>query len=121
MKRVFSSHDLIAVHHARNLLDAAGIRAVVRNELLSSAMGELPPVECQAELWVVDPAAAARAEQILRDGRLPAPQGVPAATRWRCLACGEPADAQFTQCWRCGATRGVDNDGGDAPPAPLNR
>ena len=121
MKRVFSSHDLIAVHHARNLLDAAGIRAAVRNELLSSAMGELPPVECQAELWVVDPAEAARAEQILRDGRLPSPPGVPEATRWRCLACGEPAEAQFTQCWRCGATRDVDNDGSDAPPAPLNR
>ena len=26
----------------------------------------------------------------------------------RCPACGEPAEAQFTQCWRCGATRSVD-------------
>jgi hypothetical protein len=119
MKRVFSSHDLIAVHHARNLLDAAGIRAVVRNELLSSAMGELPPVECQAELWVVDPANATGAEQILRDGRLPPAPGAPAATRWHCPGCGEPAEAQFTQCWRCGATRDVNDDGSDAPPAPL--
>lgn len=121
MKRVFSSHDLIAVHHARNLLDAAGIHAVVRNELLSSAMGELPPVECQAELWVVDPANAARAEQILRDGRLPSAPGAPAATRWRCPACGEPAEAQFTQCWRCGATRDSDNDANAPPPPPANR
>ncbi|HSH07076.1 MAG TPA: DUF2007 domain-containing protein [Burkholderiales bacterium] len=105
MKRVFSSHDLIGVHHARNLLDAAGIPAVVRNELLSSAMGELPPVECQAELWVIDPRDAARAEQILREGRLPqAPQG----PGWRCARCGEALEAQFTQCWRCGATRKAD-------------
>ena len=25
---------------------------MVRNAILSSAMGELPPAECQAELWV---------------------------------------------------------------------
>ncbi|MDX1373954.1 MAG: DUF2007 domain-containing protein [Burkholderiales bacterium] len=105
MKRVFSSHDLISVHHARNLLEAAGIPAVVRNELLSSAMGELPPVECQAELWVIDAGDAARAEQILREGRLPqAPHG----PGWRCQACGEALEAQFTQCWRCGAARGAD-------------
>lgn len=102
VKRVFSSHDLISVHHARNLLEVAGIPAVVRNELLSSAMGELPPVECQAELWVIDAGDAARAEQILREGRLPqSPQG----PNWHCTGCGESLEAQFTQCWRCGAPR----------------
>jgi len=110
MKRIYSSHDLIGVHHARNLLDAAGIRAIVRNELLSSAMGELPPAECLAELWVLDDAEAARAEAILREGRLPQ---TPGATLWRCAVCGETMEAQFTQCWHCGATRGAD--------APLNR
>jgi len=105
VKRLFSSHDLISVHHARNLLDAAGIGAVVRNELLSSAMGELPPAECQAELWVLDDAEAAHAERILREGRLPqAADG----SSWRCTGCGEALEAQFTQCWRCGATRGAD-------------
>jgi hypothetical protein len=48
VRRVFSSYDLIAAHHARNLLEAAGIRAEVRNWRLASAMGELPPAECQA-------------------------------------------------------------------------
>ena len=97
MKRVFSSFDRIAVHHARNLLAAAGIRAVVRNEFLSSAMGELPPAECQAELWVLADEDAARAEALLR---APARAG-PA---WRC-ACGEQIEGQFSQCWKCGAER----------------
>lgn len=110
MKRIYSSHDLIGVHHARNLLDAAGIRAIVRNELLSSAMGELPPVECLVELWVLDDAEAARAESILREGRLPQSPG---GTGWRCAACGETLEAQFTQCWHCGAMRSAD--------APLSR
>lgn len=109
MKRIFSSHDLISVHHARNLLDAAGIRAVVRNELLSSAMGELPPVECQAELWIVDAGDAARAEGILREARGPQTAQGPG---WRCTGCGEALEAQFTQCWRCGATRGADGVSG---------
>lgn len=98
MKRIYSSFNRIAVHHAKNVLDAEGIRAVVRNEYLASAMGELPPAECQAELWVLDDADAARAEQVLRGRAAPGPD-------WVCR-CGEKLGAQFTQCWRCGAYRG---------------
>ena len=96
MKRVFSSHNLQLAHHARNLLAAEGIGAEVRNEILSSAMGELPPAECQAEVWV-DAAHSARAERILR--------GTVSGPDWTCAGCGETSGAQFTQCWRCGAYR----------------
>lgn len=96
MKRIYSSHNLVAVHHARNVLEAEGIRAVVKNEMLSSAMGELPPAECQAELWV-RAAEADRAETILRYENK--------GTAWSCPSCGEASEAQFTQCWRCGEYR----------------
>ena len=95
MRRVFSSHDLLAVHHARNLLESTGIRAEVRNERLASAMGELPPAECQAEVWVADDDDAARAERLLREGV--AVSGAP----WTCPQCGEQLEPQFAQCWRC--------------------
>ena len=98
MRRVFSSHDLVAAHHAKNLLEAEGIPAEVRNERLSSAMGELPPAECQAEVWV-GPEDAGRAEQLLREGK---PVAGPA---WICPACGERLEPQFSQCWNCGALR----------------
>ena len=101
MRRVYGSFDLPAVHHARNLLETEGIRCVVRNELLSSAMGELPPAECQIEVWVLRDDDAERAEQLLRLGSQP-PAGVSA---WRCPDCGESAEAQFSQCWHCGAER----------------
>lgn len=96
MKRIYSSFNRIAAHHARNLLEAEGIRAEVRNEFLSSAMGELPPAECQAEVWV-DARDAARAEEILRRPR-------PSGPDWMC-SCGERLGPQFTQCWKCGAFR----------------
>jgi len=97
LKRIYSSFNLAAVHHAKNLLAAEGIPAVVKNEFLSSAMGDLPPAECQAELWLLDPRDAARAEQVLFR---PEPQG----EDWTC-GCGERCGPQFTQCWRCGAYR----------------
>lgn len=99
MKRVFSSFNLQAAHHSRNLLEAEGIRAEVRNEILSSAMGELPPAECQVEVWVLRESDFERAREVLRQprGRSEPP--------WTCGACGESSEGQFTQCWRCGAYR----------------
>jgi Putative prokaryotic signal transducing protein len=97
LRRVFSSWNLTVVHHYRNVLEAEGIRAVVKNQYLSSAMGDLPPAECQAELWVLNEADAGRAERLLLGRAPPGPD-------WIC-SCGEHLGAQFTQCWRCGADR----------------
>ena len=98
MKRVFASYNLILAHHTRNLLEAAGIETEVRNQILSSAMGELPPAECQAEVWVLHERDVNRAEQVLR-------RPVASGPAWDCTACGESCEAQFTQCWKCGAVR----------------
>lgn len=101
MQRVYSSFNLLAVHHARNVLETEGIRALVKNEHLSSAMGELPPAECQAELWVLRDDDAPRAERLLRYG---AQTG---GSPWRCAACGEVSEPQFTQCWNCSVAIGA--------------
>ena len=98
MKRVFASHNLVLTHHSRNLLEAEGIETEVRREMLSSAMGELPPVECQAEVWVVNDEDAARAFGVLRRPPVSGPD-------WSCGTCGEILGAQFTQCWKCSAFR----------------
>lgn len=97
MKRVFGSYNQQLVHHAKNLLEAAGIKVLVRNQYLSSAMGELPPAECEAQIWVLEDADLARAEEVLR-------WKPPADPDWTC-ECGETLGAQFSQCWRCGAQR----------------
>ena len=97
MKRVFSSHNQILVHHFRNILEAENIKTELRNLALSSAMGELPPAECQAELWVED-TDVARAEEALKRPR-------PTGPDWSCDRCGEASGPQFAQCWKCGAFR----------------
>jgi hypothetical protein len=98
MKRVFSSHNLVLIHHSRNLLEAEGIETEVRREMLSSAMGELPPAECLAEVWVLREQDVQRAEEVLRRPPVSGPD-------WNCRNCGEVSGAQFTQCWKCGAVR----------------
>jgi hypothetical protein len=100
LKRVFSSFNLAAAHHARNLLEVEGIRSVVRNEMLSSAMGELPPAECQVEVWVLREEDSGRAEAVLKNAFSAQP-----GPSWKCSSCGESCEGQFTQCWRCGAYR----------------
>ena len=98
MKRVFSSYNAVLAHHTRNLLEAEGIETQVRNQMLSSAMGELPPTECQMEIWVLNDDDLPRAMGVLRR---PAPSG----PDWTCAGCGEVSGPQFTQCWKCGAFR----------------
>ena len=98
MKRIFSSYNAVLAHHTRNLLEAEGIETEMRNQLLSSAMGELPPAECQVEVWVRNDGDAPRAFAILRR---PPPSG----PDWTCARCGEFSGPQFTQCWKCGADR----------------
>jgi hypothetical protein len=99
VKRIFSSHNQLLVHHSRNLLEAAGIRSELRNLVLASAMGELPPAECDAQLWVED-RDAKRAEEILSSAKADGPD-------WNCGNCSEVSGPQFAQCWRCGADRPV--------------
>ncbi len=98
MKRVYASLSLPDVHHAMNLLASVGIRAQVRNEMLASAIGQLPFTDCQPEVWVEDDADAERAARLLADGPL---RRADKGKAWQCR-CGEIQEAQFTQCWRCG-------------------
>ena len=94
MKRVYSSFNQTVVYHARNLLEAQGIEVLVRNAALSGALGELPATE--TELWVMDDQLAERAEAVLHQNF--------SGPDWTCK-CGEKLGAQFTQCWKCGASR----------------
>ncbi|HKE45753.1 MAG TPA: DUF2007 domain-containing protein [Steroidobacteraceae bacterium] len=102
MKLVYSAESVVQVAHMRNLLENVGIRCQLRNYHLASAIGEIPVVEGWPQLWAIDEAEHAHAEQVVaaelagayRSGR-----------EWQCPACHEQLEPQFTSCWRCGCER----------------
>ena len=63
-------------------------------------MGDLPPAECQAEVWVLFEKDFQAAEAALRNAF-----SLKSGEAWKCSQCAESCEAQFTQCWRCGAYR----------------
>lgn len=102
MKKVYTAKDPLMVGHLKNVLATFGIRCVTRNLDLSSAAGELPPIECWPELWVVDEQKCVRAKAILKQTLAPL-QSV--KKPWRCRGCGEEIEGQFSECWNCGQSR----------------
>lgn len=101
MKRVYSHPNNLLVHHMRNVLENAGIDCQLRNEFLTGGAGDLPLVDCWAEVWVAEHSVA-RAEQLIHahSEALTAPQ-----LDWRCDSCGTQCEGQFDSCWHCGALR----------------
>jgi hypothetical protein len=103
MKRVYSAKDPLMVGHLRNVLVLHGIQCVTRKLDLTAAAGELPPVECWPELWIIDDEQLAEAQAILKKTLAP----VEAVRKlWECSACGEQIEGQFSECWKCGRERG---------------
>jgi rubrerythrin len=99
---VHSSVNLIEINHLKNLLEAGGVRCVLRNQLLTGIAGEVPFDQAAAQLWVLDDAELWQAEEILRDWRRARFARGPA---WVCSECGERHEGQFSQCWKCGAEK----------------
>jgi len=98
MIKVFSAQDFIEVAFWRNYLEQQDIACQIRNEYLGSAMGEVPPIECWPELWIINDNDKALANKYLASD----PLGEQQLAEWQCLHCGEKSDGQFTDCWNCG-------------------
>jgi len=80
-------------------LASEGIVCLVRNDELSTALGEIPFVECYPELWVVDDEVYPRAHLLLEQWLGETDQR---QETWCCLGCGEVLEGQFDSCWQCG-------------------
>jgi hypothetical protein len=102
MKRVYSGKDPLMISHLKNVLETFGIRCVTKKSDLSSAAGELPPIECWPELWVLEDTKRAEAEAILKKTLAPLDS---VKKSWGCDRCGEEIEGQFTECWKCGQSR----------------
>ena len=102
MKAIFSSLNLVEVHHLKNLLQSAGIRCRIRNEDLVRLAGEVPFPECTLQLVPEREEDYPAAEKLLAEFLRPQLRPV---KPWRCPGCGETIEGQFTACWKCGGNR----------------
>ena len=98
MKRLFRSSTMSEVGLLRGLLEQAGIACLIKNERLSGALGDIPFLECEPELWVLQDDDMPKAKRILAEHEAPPD----ATSQWRCSHCGEMVDGQFGACWQCG-------------------
>jgi hypothetical protein len=98
----YTTLKLHELYHLKNLLESAGIRCTVRNEHLSTLAGEVPFIECAAQLVLRREEDRPAALEVLRGWRSPGARREP----WQCGGCGERLEGQFTSCWNCGTERG---------------
>lgn len=105
MLKLTRAPNAVIGQHWVNVLAAAGIDCELHNRYLNGALGEIPADQCAPELWLVDERDEQLARRILDAAQSGPPPGAP---KWRCGACDEMLEAQFTACWRCGAARVAD-------------
>ena len=98
MKLVYTNENRLIVGNARNLLEAAGIEVLLKNEFAAGGAGDIPVFEAWMEVWVVHDGDYDRACELLA-GAL----SDEASPAWRCGRCSEDNDASFDLCWQCGA------------------
>lgn len=100
MKLVYTNENRMIVGNAKNLLDAAGIEVLLKNEFAAGGLGDLPVFDTWMEIWVSDDADYQRACELLESAL-----SDQAAAEWLCQPCGERNDASFELCWQCGAAQ----------------
>ncbi len=100
MKLIFRTQDVVQFGLVRGLLEQHRIAFLVRNEFLAGGAGQLPVNECWPELWLLDEARAARAQELIEQA-LASDEDEP--DPWCCTHCGESVDGHLAQCWQCGA------------------
>ena len=100
MKKVYSADSLPMAGYVQSMLESYDIECILKNQNLSGAMGELPPIECWPEVWVINDFDYKQAMQIVNSAFHPATN----PGNWLCK-CGETIEGQFSACWSCGAER----------------
>jgi hypothetical protein len=97
MKRVHIAPTLLDAQLAADALASLGIAAHSFNANDAGALGEVPFMQAQPEVWVDDDTQAARAREVLA-----ALRDAPACAEKACPRCGEVNPGNFLSCWQCG-------------------
>ena len=104
MIKIFEDFDLARVGQFQSVLEAEGIQTHLRNQFMSSAMGEIPFVEVLPELWILEDGDLARASSLIKDLLGDSTKNEP---DWTCAECDAVVEAVFDRCWQCSTPRPV--------------
>ncbi|MBU1264564.1 MAG: DUF2007 domain-containing protein [Gammaproteobacteria bacterium] len=97
MKRVFIAPSLLDAQLAVDALASLGIVTHIFNVNAAGALGEVPFMQVQPEVWVDDDVQEARAREVLAGLRDATPRD-----EKTCAHCGELNPGNFLSCWQCG-------------------
>jgi ribosomal protein L40E len=97
MKRVHIAPTLLDAQLAADVLASLGIPTHIFNANAAGALGEIPFMQAQPEVWVDDDSQEQRAREVLLDclKKVSCEEKV-------CPACGERNPGNFLSCWQCG-------------------
>lgn len=101
MIKIYSHESIVVIHNLKNILSIEGIACRVKNDLISSGAGEVPPIEAWPEIWIEQEAQAEQARALIEK----AVHGDPSQTSWFCHHCSETNAPAFETCWQCGEPR----------------
>lgn len=102
MQLIFTHENRLFVANAKNILESQGFEIQLKNEFVSSAIGEVSPFDCWLEIWLFNDADYEAAKAVIDQAF--SNRG---ATPWRCGGCGEENDPSFDWCWQCGKEKPV--------------
>lgn len=97
MKRVLIAATLLDAQLAADTLSSLGIATHIFNANASGALGEVPFMQAQPEVWVDDDAEEKKAREALAGLR-----NASIMTETICGHCGESNPGNFLSCWQCG-------------------
>jgi len=97
MKRVLIAPTLLDAQLAVDVLSSLGIVTHIFNANAAGALGEVPFMQAQPEVWVDDDAQETRARETLAGLR-----NAPHRDEKACPQCGETNPGNFMSCWQCG-------------------
>ena len=98
MKRVHIAPTLLDAQLAADALSSLGIASHILNANAAGALGEVPFMQAQPEVWVDDDRLAAQAYEALAGLHDAA-----ARDEKTCPQCGEVNPGNFLSCWQCAA------------------
>ncbi|WP_444997775.1 putative signal transducing protein [Aliikangiella sp. IMCC44359] len=100
MNKILSCENLLIINHYKNILEINDIPCFIKNELIQSAVGEVPAGIFWPELWVYDESNIQVATDLIK--QICELKGLP---DWFCPSCGEDNSGNFKICWQCNSSQ----------------